>query len=127
MDFVYTCGLALCVLAFILIIKQTKTGAVLPLSIALGIILLKSSYSLIGSAKDGITNLLRYTTANENISVLGKVYFISLLTEITSDICRESGESYLAKSVETAGKAEIILLCIPLIESVFKMIREIMI
>ena len=40
---------------------------------------------------------------------------IVILTQISSDICRDSGESTLAGHIETVGKLELLLLCIPLI------------
>ena len=44
---------------------------------------------------------------------------IVILTQISADICRDSGECTLAGHVETVGKLELLLLCIPLIWEIF--------
>ena len=38
------------------------------------------------------------------------------LTQLCADMCRQSGESSLAGGVELAGKAELLLLCLPYME-----------
>ena len=51
---------------------------------------------------------------------------IALLSQICSDICRESGEASLAAQVELAGKLEILLLCIPLMEEILATARSLL-
>ena len=48
--------------------------------------------------------------------ILLKALGIAFLTHYASEICRESGESGLASNVETVGKIEILLLCLPLLD-----------
>ncbi len=43
---------------------------------------------------------------------------IVFLTQICADICRDSGEGALAGHIETVGKLELLLLCVPLIEEI---------
>ena len=50
--------------------------------------------------------------------ILVKALGIAFLTEIAAGVCRDSGENTLASWVETAGKLEMILLSLPLIETV---------
>lgn len=51
---------------------------------------------------------------------------IAFLTHITAELCRDCGENTLAGGVETLGKLEILVLCLPLIGAVMEMVREIL-
>jgi stage III sporulation protein AD len=59
------------------------------------------------------------TSINVYIPVLIKALGISLMIQITSDICKDCGEISLGHRVELFGKAEILLLSIPLIKDLF--------
>ena len=51
-------------------------------------------------------------------AILIKALGLAFLTEITAGICRDSGEAGLASWVELAGKLEILLLSLPLVQDV---------
>ena len=51
-------------------------------------------------------------------AILLKALGLAFLTELTAGICRDSGETGLASWVEMAGKIEILLLSLPLVENV---------
>ena len=51
------------------------------------------------------------------ISVLIKVLGISLVTQFSSDMCRDAGESALASKVEFAGKIMITAASVPVIQT----------
>lgn len=65
-----------------------------------------------------ITNLGTNADNLQYIETILKGLGIVILTQISSDICRDSGESTLAGYIETVGKLELLLLCIPLIEEI---------
>ena len=49
-------------------------------------------------------------------TILLKALGIAFLTHCAADLCKESGEVGLATGVESVGKLEILLLCLPLME-----------
>ena len=49
------------------------------------------------------------------VSVMLKGVGVALLTQISAGVCRDCGDSSVASAVEFAGKAEILLLCLPFI------------
>jgi stage III sporulation protein AD len=51
---------------------------------------------------------------------------IALLTQFCADVCRESGESGAASTVELTGKMEILLLCLPLLDEILSAARELL-
>lgn len=57
--------------------------------------------------------------------ILVKALGISLLVQITADICIDSGEGAIAHRVEMIGKSEILILCIPLIKEILLLCEEI--
>ena len=65
------------------------------------------------------------TQISKYFPVLTKALGVALMVQITSDICKDSGEGSIAQRVETVGKAEIIILCIPLIKDILKLCDEI--
>ena len=113
------CMVGLLILTSSTVIKQWKSDF-LPL-VRIGAVVLFGSL-LIANAKP----LLSLVTTLENRDVASSVHIetilkglgIVILTQISSDICRDSGEGTLAGHIETVGKLELLLLCIPLIEEI---------
>lgn len=58
------------------------------------------------------------------ISLIFKAAAICFITQITSDICRDSGETALATGAELWGRGAITVISLPLIEAILKMINE---
>ncbi len=106
---------ALLILASSTVIKQWKSDF-LPLvrigaTVLFGTLLIASAqplFSLINTLA-GESSTLKY------VETILKGLGIVILTQISADICRDSGEGTLAGHIETVGKLELLLLCIPLI------------
>ena len=64
--------------------------------------------------------------AEEWISLPLKGLGIAFLTQVCADICRDSGEGGIASGVELVGKIEILLLCLPLLERILALARELL-
>lgn len=112
------CMVALLILTSSALIRGWKSDF-LPL-IRIGAILLFGSL-LIASVQpllSLITNLGTNTGVLQYMETILKGLGIVILTQIVSDICRDSEESTLAGYIETVGKLELLLLCIPLIEEI---------
>ena len=56
------------------------------------------------------------------LKIMFKVLGIALITQIISDICRDSGESALAGQTEVAAKIFIVTLILPLLQAVVEVI-----
>ena len=112
------CMVALLMLASTSVIKQWKADF-LPL-IRIGAVVLFGTL-LIASAEPLLSllgTLSASSGASQYIEIILKGLGIVILTQISSDICRDSGENTLATNIETVGKLELLLLCIPLIEEI---------
>ena len=109
------CMVALLVLASSTVIKQWKSDF-LPLvrigtTVLFGTLLIASAQPLLSliNTLAGESGTLKY------VETILKGLGIVILTQISADICRDSGEGTLAGHIETVGKLELLLLCIPLI------------
>lgn len=65
---------------------------------------------------EGVTGTKQY------INLMLKVLGISLIAQLLSDLCRDSGESALATQTETSAKVIILIISFPLFESVIEIV-----
>ena len=111
------CAVALLILASTAVMKNWKADF-LPLvrigaTLLFGTLLIASIEPLLS-----LISALDTGAASQYIKIILKGLGIVILTQICSDICRDSGEATLAGHIETVGKLELVVLCIPLIEEI---------
>ena len=111
------CAVALLILASTAVMKSWKADF-LPLvrigaTLLFGTLLIASIEPLLS-----LISALDTGAASQYIKIILKGLGIVILTQICSDICRDSGEATLAGHIETVGKLELVVLCIPLIEEI---------
>lgn len=118
--------LAVTALALALIIKQWKSDFVpyvrLAVALTLAILLVSSATPLV----DLIQTLMQSTAVSGYASVMLKALGVAILTQCCSEICKECGENGISTGVELAGKIEILLLCIPLINEILTLAGELL-
>lgn len=112
------CGLLLTVMLrdynkSISIVVMMATAVVIFFMIADGISDVFGFISKISSGAD---------SAAEYIKLMMKVLGITLISQFTADMCRDAGENTLASQTETATKIIIVLMVLPLFETVLNMI-----
>ena len=62
----------------------------------------------------------------EYLTILFKALGICWLTQFASDICRDCNETTIASAAEIFGKIQLVLLSLPLFESLINVVTEIM-
>ena len=62
----------------------------------------------------------------EYMEIILKTLAIAYITQISSEMCRECGENSIAFGIETVGKIEIVILSLPLINSIISMSEELL-
>ncbi len=55
---------------------------------------------------------------NKYITILIKSLGVSIIAQLSADICRDNNNSSLADKIELSGKLIILILCIPMIKAV---------
>ena len=106
------------------LLKQEKSSLVLPATALLCIVLFKHILTNFYTQTDIISSPILSGELKEYTRPIFKVFGISLLTETTSDICRQAGENTFASKVEMLGKTEMIILCFPLVEKILNIIKN---
>lgn len=117
--------LAVPALFSLVIVKQWK-GDFSPL-LRVGLTVLFGSIA-IGALSPVLEYLFSLLGAEQTLytTVLFKALGIAVLSHYAAELCRESGEGGLAGGVETVGKIEILLLCIPLMEELLSFARNLL-
>ena len=72
-----------------------------------------------------VTEILNTGGFSEYVEILIKALGVAILTHIAASVCKGCGEVSIAGAVEFAGKAEILLLSLPMIEKLLKYTAEI--
>lgn len=102
--------------------RHNKTVSLLLIMFACAAIFFESITSL----SDIVASLNELASGMGEISsylkIMFKVLGIALITQIISDICRDSGESALAGQTEVAAKILIVTLILPLLQAVVEVI-----
>jgi len=96
------------------------------ISLAVCAMVFAGAVSIISPVLDRLTLLFMQSGINEAyISIVFKATAVCFITQITSDLCRDSGESAIASAMELWGRISIMLMALPLIESVADTILDV--
>lgn len=111
--------ICICVLICSIIIKQFNKPFALAISIA-GVVL--AFFALSEKMFEIIKNINNLTSnipsSQEYINLMIKVLFIVFLAQIISQICKDNGEGTLSTITEISAKVIIIVMILPLFETV---------
>lgn len=118
---------AACLLASILALVLKKQNADYSLIITLCTITIVFVY-ISGSVVEALTSLkdiyAESTLSNKYLSILLKCTGICLLTEFTSDCCKDSGQAALSGIVVYSGRIFVLVLALPLFSEILAIIKE---
>lgn len=120
------CALSLCTVFIILFLRQIKSEYALPLVILLCILLIKNAISMLSVNMGFFNELFKDGIFGSYSVMLMKTLGISLVVQSTSDICRDANESAVAEKIELVGKAEIMVISIPLIKEILEITKEVL-
>ena len=114
-------GFVLISLLLILFLKETKREFSIILAAACGIILF---VTVADDLYDIATKIYDLSTQADNIntyiSLMMRILGISLIAQFVPDLCRDSGA--LASQTETASKVLILIMTLPLFETVINIV-----
>lgn len=116
-------GFVLISLLLILLLKDTKREFSFILAAACGIILFIAVADDLYSVARSIYNLSsQVSNINTYISLMMKILGISLIAQFVVDLCRDAGENALASQTEMASKVLILIMTLPLFETVINIV-----
>lgn len=62
----------------------------------------------------------------EETAVIGKAAGICCITQLAADICKDCGEGAMATAVTLAGKTALLVMALPLADTLLTLIREVL-
>lgn len=119
MNIIGIAGIALIAAILSVMLKRYHQEYAIIINIAAGILILVQILANISPAIKQLNVLLSSAgLSSEYALILFKTLGICFLAQFAADSCRDAGESALAAKVELAGKITIVLLALPMFESI---------
>ena len=125
MELIKICGMTLCAVSVCLIFRSLNNDYSLFIRILITVGMSIISISVMYPLVKIINELSKGTDIGKYMPTLIKSMGIAMTVQITSDICRDSGEGAIAQRVEMFGKAQILVLSIPMITELLALCKEI--
>ena len=117
------CGVALLGVAVVLILRGFRPEYATVAGIVVGILLLVGSLLPFKTIMDSVNMIGNSAGFSVYSSVILKSMGIGILAQTTADVCRDSGVSMIASKVEFAAKIIILLICIPILQTLMSLIE----
>jgi len=118
-------GIAILICVIVVILKQVKPELSVCIMIIGGAILLLYVLNSFTSVITTFNEIITKTGVSQQLfSIVLKIVGVGYLIEFTADICKDSGNSSIADKVILGGKILILTLAIPIINSLFNVILE---
>lgn len=118
-------GVAILICIIVVVLKQVKPELSVCVMILGGAVLLLYVLNSFTSVITTFNEIITKTGVSQNLfSIVLKIVGIGYLIEFTADICKDSGNSSIADKVILGGKILILTLAIPIINSLFNVILE---
>ena len=120
-------GLSIVSCAIVIVVKQYKPEFALITTIASGCVIL---FAILGRFSNVLGELKsiseRAGIKTEYMEVMLKGLAICYLTQFSSDVCNDFGQTSLASKIELCGKLTLAALSIPLLVSLVEMINKLL-
>lgn len=126
MNEIKACGIVLCALVICIVFKNLKAEYSLFVRIAITIGIFLVSLSIFHPVLTYIIEISKNTSIYRYMPILFKSLGIAFTVQITADICKDSGEESLAERICFFGKAEILVISLPLIKNLFNLTENLL-
>ena len=115
------CASAVVSLFAVLILRQTGSPYGELAAVLFGICIMARVAVGISEALGYLRTLADGSLVQEHLSTLLKAAAIAFITDLTADICRDTGVGSLASYVELFGRCELVLLSLPLVSELLEL------
>jgi len=114
-------GVAVLVAVLALVFRELKKEYTPIILVAGGILITLWGLSRVLPVITYLAELTDNSEITEYFGIVLRVLGISFIVQIGADICRDLGEDSIASKVEFAGKAAILVMVLPILQSVIRM------
>lgn len=126
MDTAKICAFGIMCAIICVLIKHYRAEFAIPARLGSVILIFGIVILMLSPVVSYLKGLMGNTLSSEYSAILLKALGIGYLTQISSDVCRESGEAPIASGIEMAGKIELIILSFPLIAKIISVSEELL-
>lgn len=120
------CGLCLMGVLLLLFLRQSKPDFAQLVTLTLCIMLGGVGIASLLPAVDFMQELPLNESTAQSLTVMLKSLGLAFVTQTTAEFCRDAGESAVASKVELIGRAEILLLCLPMLRELMSITAEVL-
>ena len=117
-------GIAICTVLCVILLKDKAQAFSVVISISGALLVLFIVFKKLNGVVDTFSE---FAAQIDNLSgylrLMLKVLGITVITQFVADICRDNGENALATATETAAKISIMVLILPLFETVISIVN----
>lgn len=115
------CGVAIVGICAYAVLCHMNSGISFALKLGITLLIAASALMLLEPFPEKIYELASIgELEGEYVSILLRGVGITILGQITADICRDCGDTSSANGVELIAKLEIVLLCLPLLDGIIE-------
>lgn len=115
------CGIVLCGVVLCSVFKSIRNEYSIFVRICITVLVTIISLALFLPVLSYIDEITKNTEIHNYVPTLIKILGIAIISEFTADICIDANENGIANKVSLFAKAEILVLTLPLIKSLFDM------
>lgn len=120
------CGIVLCALIICVVFKNIKNEYSLFVRMIITASVFCVSLSIFYPVFAYINEISKNTSVSKYMPILFKALGIAFTVQITADICKDADEHSLAERICFFGKAEILVVSIPLIKALFQLTENLL-
>ncbi|MBQ8357813.1 MAG: stage III sporulation AC/AD family protein [Clostridia bacterium] len=126
MGIVQIAGVALLSVALILCVRELRADLAPPTRLAAALLLFGAALALYAPVLARMQSLFSLSGAADYATPILRAAGIALICEFTASFCRDLGENTVANGVLLFGKLEILVLCVPLVDDVLEIAKELL-
>ena len=120
------CGVALCALTAVIVLRGQKSEFAGIAAFAAAVLLFGAAVAEFLPVLSELERMIKGTGFESCLPTMTKALGITLVVQFSAELCRDAGESSIASKLELVGKAEIVLLALPLIGKLLGLAAELM-
>lgn len=120
------CAVGIIFAIICVLIKNCRSEFLIPTRLAGVILIFGVLVVLLSPIIKFLHSIMGESIPIEYMEIILKTLAIAYMTQISSEMCRECGESSIAFGVEAVGKIEIIILSLPMINNIISMSGELL-
>ena len=119
-------GVALLAVIVLALLRELRPTLLPSLRLCASVVLIGAGIALLAPIVTQIRDLLAASDAGELGSIVMRALGIAMISELAASFCEDMGEQTIARCVSTFGKWEILVLCIPLVDKVLQLAKELL-